>query len=148
MLAAAAIVVAVLATLLGALVLGLAVDTPAADGWKLRVKAIGLGTASLGGLGFSLGGAPFVGVSLVVALGLVDDSSRSPLAKWARLVEGGTAGAAIWLGFFTLLGLVVDLTEIADAFPEVIGALLIDLATLLILAVAGLWGVRRFIPRS
>ena len=146
MLAAAAIVVAVLATLLGALVWGLAMETPSADAWKFRVKAIGLGPISVGSLGFSLGAALFIGVSLLVALGLVDSSS-SPLVKWGRLVEVGAAGAAGWLAFFTLLGLVVDLTEIADAFPDVVGAVLIDLGTLLILAVAGFWGLRTFIPR-
>ena len=147
MLAAAAIVVAVLATLLGALVWGLAMETPGVDGWKFRVKAVGLGPISLGRLGVSIGAALFIGVSLLFALALVGDSSRSPLARWGRLVEGGAAGAAGWLAFFTLLGLVVDLTEIADAFPEVVGALLVDLGTLLVLAVAGFWGLRTFIPR-
>ncbi len=138
--------IAVVAMLLGALVLGLATDTPGTDGWKLRVKAIGLGNAGIGPPDFSPGGASFIGVSLLVALALIGDSAGTVLGRWGRLVEMGAAGAAIWLVFFTLLGLVVDLTEIADAFPEIVGILLIDLATLLVLAVVGVWGLRSVIP--
>jgi hypothetical protein len=136
-----------LVILLGALVLGLAADLPGVDDWKYRVKAAGLGPASLGPFGFSTGGAPFVGVALLVALGLVATAPDSMLSRWGRLVEGGAAVAAAWLMLFTLLGVVVDLTDIADAFPEIVGALLMDLAALLILAVAGLWGVRALTPR-
>lgn len=148
LLAAAVIVVAVLVILLGALVLGLATDLPADDEWKFRVKAIGLSSGSLGALGFSLGGAPFIAIALLVALGFLGRSPGSALAMWARLVEVGAVVAAAWLALFTLLGLVVDLTEIGDAFPEVVGALLIDLASLLLLAVIGLWGLRALMPRS
>lgn len=147
-LAAAVIVVAVLAILLGALVLGLATDLPADDEWKFRVKAIGLGSGGLGSLGFSLGGAPFIAVALLVALGFVGRSPGSPLARWGRLVEGGAVAAAAWLVLFTLLGLVVDLTEIGDAFPEGVGALLIDLGALLLLALTCLWGLRALVPTS
>lgn len=143
--AAAAIVIAVVAMLLGALVLGLATDTAGTEGWKLRVKAVGLGTAGIGPPDFSPGGAAFIGLSLLVALALLADASRSILARWARVVEIGAGAAAIWVMLFTLLGLVVDLTEIAD-FPEVVGVLLIDLATLLVLALAAVWGLRTFIP--
>jgi hypothetical protein len=148
MLAAIVIVVAVLVIILGALVLGLATDLPTDDEWKYRVKAIGLGGGSLASLSSSPGGAPFIAVGLLVALGFVGRAQHSPLAKWARLVDVGAVVAAAWLVLFTLLGVVVDLTEVGDAFPEILGALLIDLSALLLLALTVLWGVRAFMARQ
>jgi|GEM_PF-5970744 len=140
-LGALAIVLAVVLLLLGALLLGMSVKGAGHEGWKYQMKVIGLGSISIGSLGLSFGGATFVGVALLVALSLAQGAARTARADLIPVVGVVAAAAAAWMMLFTLLGVGVDLTGAADGFTRILGILLIDLATLVMMSAAGIWGL-------
>ncbi len=142
--AAASIVLAVLSLLLGALLVGASVEDVGDDTWKLAVKTIGLGSFTVGGFGV-LGLAPLAGVSLLVALSLTRDAPVGSRPDPVSLVRAGSVGAASWLVLFTLLGVIVDLTELGDDFAAAFGLLVVDLGTLAVLVVTLLWGFTAFV---
>lgn len=139
--AAAGLVVAIIGLSFGALLVASSVEG-IQDEWKATVKVIGLSSA----LGFSFGlagGAMFAGLSLLAAQWLVRDrpTTRGGLASFVGI---GTLAVGLWLSFFTVLGVVVDLTNFADDFVPAFGVLVSDLAALFLLLLAVVWGYQTF----
>lgn len=126
--AAGAIAFAMVCLLVGALIGALAIDLgTGADVWKARVRLMSISrSGQYGGILVALG--------LLVALSMV---ARSVTGAGAVLTA--VVGASVWLGLLMILNIYVDVTEIdpADlAFATVLG----DVAALVMLAVAGVWG--------
>ena len=135
LLAAVGLVLAVLATLFGALLVGASLDDVGDDQWKATVKVIGLGGAFFG----MSTGALLAGVALVLALVLAPSDSGRTTA--GALVRFGAIGAAGWLALFVVLGVIVDLTRLGDDFVAAFGLLVADLGILALLLVVLLWAV-------
>jgi hypothetical protein len=126
--AAAAIAIAMVCLLVGALIGALAIDLgTGADVWKARVRLMSISrSGQYGGILVALG--------LLVALSMVARSVTRAGAVLTAIV-----GASVWLGLLMILNIYVDVTEIdpADiAFATVLG----EVAALAMLAVAGAWG--------
>ena len=142
--AAVALVAAVGALAFGALLLASSFDGVEEE-WKATVKIIGLSV--FGGLhvGIGLGtNALFAAGLLLVALTLVRREVAPHRAGLVPLVAVGALAVAAWLAFFTVIGIAVDLTELGDDFVAAFGVLVSDLATLLVLALTGLWGYNAY----
>jgi hypothetical protein len=126
--AAGAIAFAMVCLLVGALIGALAIDLgTGADVWKARVRLMSISrSGQYGGI--------LVAIGLLVALSMVTRSFTRAAAVLTAVV-----GASVWLGLLMILNIYVDVTEIdpADiAFATVLG----DVAALVMLAVAGVWG--------
>lgn len=133
-LAAVAIVVSVLAVLVGALLLGTGAGS-GADRWKLAVKSIGLGSTSS-----SIGTAPLIGAALILALSLLRAGVVGRRAKLAPLAAVGATAAAGWLVGFTVLNMVVDMTLMDADVTSALGLLVADTGALAVLVIAFAWG--------
>jgi MFS family permease len=136
---AAGLVLAVIALAFGALLLAASFDGIDEE-WKATVKIIGLSVFGGFDVGIGLGtNALFAAAVLLIALSLVRRDVPPRRAGLVPIVGIGALAIAAWLAFFTLLGLVVDLTELGDDFVAAFGVLLSDLATLLVLALTAVW---------
>ena len=144
--AAAALVVAVIALAFGSLLVASSINDFGDDEWKIIVKTIGLGTSV--GLGFSSGGsALFAALALLAAQFLVGTATAGRRAL-VPFIGIGTLAVAVWLAFFTVLGILVDFTFFADDFVPALGLLLSDIGALAVLLVAIAWGYQTFRPRA
>lgn len=126
--AASAIVVAMMCILLSALIVALASDfNPGPDVWKARVRLMSVsGSGSIGGILVALG--------LLVAMGMAR-TSKQVTAMFVAVV-----GMSLWLGLLMLLNIYVDVTNIA-ATDVAVATVLGEVAALVMLGVAGAWGV-------
>lgn len=126
--AAASIAIAMVCLLVGALIGALAIDLgTGADVWKARVRLMSVSRSGLyGGVLIALG--------LLLALSM---AARSAARVGAILTA--VVAASVWLGVLMVLNIYVDLTAISPAdiaFATMLG----DLAALVMLAIAGVWG--------
>lgn len=137
MLGAAALAAAVVLVLLGVLLLGLSLKGLGANGWKLRVKLIGLGGVS-GTLSF--GTATYAGALLLLALSLASGARPAGGRDRAPVIGLVVATAAGWLALFNVVAVVVDLTA-STGLVRVLGVVLVDMAAVVVAVVAGLWGL-------
>ncbi|MDQ6928817.1 MAG: hypothetical protein M3159_09210 [Actinomycetota bacterium] len=125
--AAAAIAVAMVCLLVGALIGALAIDLGSGpDVWKARVRLMSVSRSGLFG-------------GVLIALGLLVALSLARRAARVAPVLTAVVAASVWLGLLMVLNIYVDITTITPsdvAFATVLG----DLAALVMLAVAGVWG--------
>jgi len=107
------------------------------EAWKYRVKF-----ASLSGVfGFGSGAGVTVALALLVALGLVRSVATN--RRGAAIVVGvGACIASVWLGITTAADIyaTLSLDRSLQLSGGKAGAVVNDLATLVVLAAAGAWG--------
>ncbi|HUQ62656.1 MAG TPA: hypothetical protein VM121_02745 [Acidimicrobiales bacterium] len=138
--AAIAIEAAMVLILVAGLITALAFDlTERVEEWKVRAKLMSLSGQGLYGF-TGIGGAVLIAVAVLVALGLARAGRNDGGGGRSSTIGAVAVAISLWLGLLIVVGIYVDLTEI-DQADLAIATALGDLATLVMLVVAGWWGL-------
>jgi hypothetical protein len=139
--AAAALLVAMLLVIVGGIIGALAFDIgDQVEEWKVMVKLMSLSGQGLYGF-TGVGGGVLVAIGILISVFLVRNGPGAGVSRGlVSAVGSGAVAMSLWLGLLLALSIYVDLTEIDQADLAAASALG-DLAGLIVLVVAGYWGI-------